>query len=75
MGLEHRDGSAYRRAADYVAAALIFLQDNVLLREPLRAEHIRPRLLGPTGDHARASPWSMRHSTHSSASGRPTCCW
>ncbi|MFI9587564.1 phosphoketolase family protein [Streptomyces sp. NPDC052236] len=40
---------AYRRAADYVAAVLIFLQDNVLLREPLRPEHLKPRLLGHWG--------------------------
>ncbi|TXS35588.1 phosphoketolase family protein [Streptomyces sp. t39] len=39
----------YRRAADYVAASLIFLRDNVLLREPLRAEHLKPRLLGHWG--------------------------
>ncbi|MEV5684993.1 phosphoketolase family protein [Streptomyces sp. NPDC052164] len=39
----------YRQAADYVAAALIFLQDNVLLREPLRREHLKPRLLGHWG--------------------------
>ncbi|MEU1889573.1 phosphoketolase family protein [Streptomyces pristinaespiralis] len=49
MGSEHQDGSAYRRAADYVAAVLIFLRDNVLLREPLRPEHIKPRLLGHWG--------------------------
>ncbi|MFE3610006.1 phosphoketolase family protein [Streptomyces goshikiensis] len=41
--------SPYVRAADYVAAALIFLQDNLLLREPLRPEHIKPRLLGHWG--------------------------
>ncbi|MFY1635042.1 phosphoketolase [Solwaraspora sp. WMMB335] len=39
----------YRRAADYLAAAMIFLQDNVLLREPLRPEHLKPRLLGHWG--------------------------
>ncbi|MGW6986904.1 phosphoketolase family protein [Streptomyces sp. NPDC054946] len=39
----------YERAADYVAAALIFLQDNLLLTEPLRPEHIKPRLLGHWG--------------------------
>jgi xylulose-5-phosphate/fructose-6-phosphate phosphoketolase len=39
----------YRRAADYLAAAMIFLQDNVLLREPLRAQHLKPRLLGHWG--------------------------
>ncbi|MEO3750958.1 phosphoketolase family protein [Streptomyces sp. B6B3] len=46
---QHHGSSAYRRAADYVAAALIFLQDNVLLREPLRPEHTKPRLLGHWG--------------------------
>ncbi|GGW37824.1 phosphoketolase family protein [Streptomyces xantholiticus] len=40
---------AYRRAADYTAAALIFLRDNLLLREPLRADHLKPRLLGHWG--------------------------
>lgn len=39
----------YRRAADYLAAAMIHLADNVLLREPLRAEHLKPRLLGHWG--------------------------
>ncbi|MEV7831644.1 phosphoketolase family protein [Streptomyces subrutilus] len=40
---------AYRRAADYVAAALIYLRENVLLTEPLRPEHLKPRLLGHWG--------------------------
>ncbi|MFB7837151.1 phosphoketolase [Streptomyces sp. NPDC056056] len=39
----------YTRAADYAAAVLIFLQDNILLKEPLRPEHIKPRLLGHWG--------------------------
>lgn len=39
----------YRRAADYLAAATIYLRDNVLLEEPLRAEHLKPRLLGHWG--------------------------
>ncbi|MCT2587657.1 phosphoketolase family protein [Actinophytocola gossypii] len=39
----------YRRAADYLAAAMIYLRDNVLLREPLRAGHLKPRLLGHWG--------------------------
>ncbi|MET9699895.1 phosphoketolase family protein [Streptomyces sp. NPDC006529] len=43
------DPAAYRRAADYVAAALVFLRDNVLLRDPLRPEHLKPRLLGHWG--------------------------
>ncbi|WHT15948.1 phosphoketolase family protein [Crossiella sp. CA-258035] len=39
----------YRRAADYLAAAQIYLRDNVLLREPLRPHHLKPRLLGHWG--------------------------
>jgi xylulose-5-phosphate/fructose-6-phosphate phosphoketolase len=39
----------YRRAADFIAAGMIYLQDNVLLREPLRPEHIKPRPLGHWG--------------------------
>jgi xylulose-5-phosphate/fructose-6-phosphate phosphoketolase len=39
----------YRRAANYIAAAMIYLQDNCLLEEPLAPEHIKPRLLGHWG--------------------------
>jgi len=41
--------ATYRRASNYIAAAMIYLQDNPLLREPLRPEHIKPRLLGHWG--------------------------
>ena len=41
--------SAYRRAADYIAAAMIFLKDNVLLEREIRHEDIKPRLLGHWG--------------------------
>ncbi len=37
------------RATNYLSASQIFLLDNVLLREPLRPEHIKPRLLGHWG--------------------------
>ena len=40
---------AYWRAANYLAVGQIYLLDNPLLREPLRAEHIKPRLLGHWG--------------------------
>jgi xylulose-5-phosphate/fructose-6-phosphate phosphoketolase len=40
---------AYWRAANYVSVGQIYLLDNPLLREPLRAEHIKPRLLGHFG--------------------------
>lgn len=39
----------YQRATDYLAAAQIYLQSNFLLREPLKAEDIKPRLLGHWG--------------------------
>ncbi len=37
------------RAANYLGIAQLYLCDNALLREPLRAEHIKPRLLGHWG--------------------------
>jgi len=37
------------RAANYLSAAQIYLQDNVLLSDPLKAEHIKSRLLGHWG--------------------------
>ncbi|MEU7765505.1 phosphoketolase family protein [Nocardia sp. NPDC049190] len=40
---------AWWRAANYLAVGQIYLMDNPLLREPLRAEHIKPRLLGHFG--------------------------
>jgi xylulose-5-phosphate/fructose-6-phosphate phosphoketolase len=39
----------YWRAANYLSVGQIYLLDNPLLREPLRAEHIKPRLLGHWG--------------------------
>jgi xylulose-5-phosphate/fructose-6-phosphate phosphoketolase len=39
----------YQRAANYLAAAQIYLKENVLLKEPLKVEHLKPRLLGHWG--------------------------
>jgi xylulose-5-phosphate/fructose-6-phosphate phosphoketolase len=39
----------YWCAANYLTVGQIYLQDNPLLREPLRPEHIKPRLLGHWG--------------------------
>lgn len=39
----------YWMAANYLTVGQIYLQDNALLREPLRPEHIKPRLLGHWG--------------------------
>jgi len=43
---EARKIHAYWRACNYLALGMIYLQDNPLLREPLKAEHIKNRLLG-----------------------------
>jgi len=40
---------AYWRACNYLAVGMIYLQDNPLLREPLKVEHIKRRLLGHWG--------------------------
>jgi xylulose-5-phosphate/fructose-6-phosphate phosphoketolase len=44
-----RTVDAYWRAANYLSAGQIYLLDNPLLTEPLRVEHIKPRLLGHWG--------------------------
>src|ERR1700676_2624440 len=46
---ELRKINAYWRAANYLSAGQIYLYDNPLLLEPLKLEHIKPRLLGPWG--------------------------
>ncbi len=43
------DINAYWRAANYLSIGQIYLYDNPLLKEPLRLEHIKPRLLGHWG--------------------------
>ena len=40
---------AYWRAANYLSVGQIYLLGNPLLREPLVAEHVKPRLLGHWG--------------------------
>jgi xylulose-5-phosphate/fructose-6-phosphate phosphoketolase len=39
----------YRRVANYIAAAMIFLQDDVYLKRDIKFEDIKPRLLGHWG--------------------------
>jgi xylulose-5-phosphate/fructose-6-phosphate phosphoketolase len=46
---ELRDMDAYWRAANYLSVGQIYLLANPLLREPLKPEHIKPRLLGHWG--------------------------
>jgi xylulose-5-phosphate/fructose-6-phosphate phosphoketolase len=46
---ELRKMHAYWRAANYLSVGQIYLYANPLLREPLKIEHIKPRLLGHWG--------------------------
>jgi xylulose-5-phosphate/fructose-6-phosphate phosphoketolase len=46
---ELRKIDGYFRASNYLSVGQIYLLDNPLLREPLRREHIKPRLLGHWG--------------------------
>lgn len=40
---------AYWRAANYLSVGQIYLLDNPLLKQPLKSEHVKPRLLGHWG--------------------------
>jgi xylulose-5-phosphate/fructose-6-phosphate phosphoketolase len=46
---ELRKTDAFWRACNYLMLGMIYLQDNPLLREPLKSEHIKNRLLGHWG--------------------------
>src|ERR1700758_5336383 len=43
---------AYWRACNYLSVGMIYLRDNPLLREPLKVEHVKRRLLGHWGSDA-----------------------
>lgn len=48
----------YWRASLYLCAAMLYLKDNPLLKEPLKIEHIKRRLLGHWGsDPAQTFTW------------------
>src|SRR4029453_13758258 len=40
---------AYWRGSNYLSVGQIYLMDNPLLKQPLKREHIKPRLLGHWG--------------------------
>ncbi|MEK6406137.1 MAG: phosphoketolase family protein [Acidobacteriota bacterium] len=46
---EARKLDSYWRAANYLSVGQIYLHNNPLLREPLKLEHVKPRLLGHWG--------------------------
>ncbi len=55
---ELRKIDAYWRACNYLCAGMIYLRDNALLREPLRPEHFKNRLLGHWGsDPGQSFTW------------------
>jgi len=47
--LELKSLDGYWRAANYLSVGQIYLLDNPLLKEPLKIEHVKPRLLGHWG--------------------------
>jgi xylulose-5-phosphate/fructose-6-phosphate phosphoketolase len=50
--------NAYWRACNYLCVAMIYLRGNPLLREPLKPEHIKNRLLGHWGsDPGQSFTW------------------
>ncbi len=55
---ELRKMNAYWNACNYMSAGMIYLRANPLLREPLKAEHIKRRLLGHWGsDPGQSFTW------------------
>ncbi|MHB1239344.1 MAG: phosphoketolase family protein, partial [Gammaproteobacteria bacterium] len=55
---ELRKTDDYWRASLYLCAAMLYLRDNPLLKEPLRIDHIKKRLLGHWGsDPAQTLVW------------------
>jgi xylulose-5-phosphate/fructose-6-phosphate phosphoketolase len=46
---ELRKLDAYWRASNYLSVGQIYLLDNALLKDPLKREHVKPRLLGHWG--------------------------
>ena len=55
---ELRTMDAYWRACNYLSVGMIYLQQNPLLRQPLKPEHIKNRLLGHWGsDPGQSFAW------------------
>ena len=68
---EARKTHAFWRACNYLALGLIYLQDNPLLREPLKPRHIKNRMLGNWGPVLRSHlyiPTSVGSSKSSTSS-------
>jgi xylulose-5-phosphate/fructose-6-phosphate phosphoketolase len=52
---------AYWRACNYLAAGMIYLRDNPLLKEPLKLEHIKKPLAGSLGLQSGLGVWLYPH--------------
>jgi phosphoketolase len=50
--LNATDGRLYWRASNYLSVGQNYVRDKPLLQEPLRRDHIKPRLLGHWGSTA-----------------------
>jgi xylulose-5-phosphate/fructose-6-phosphate phosphoketolase len=61
----------YWHAANYLSVGQIYLLENPLLREPLRPEHIKPRLLGHWG----TTPASISYTPISTGRSKPATSW
>ena len=56
---ELRKVDAYWRAANYLSVGMLYLRENPLLKEPLKPEHIKRRLLGHWGsDPGQSLVWA-----------------
>ena len=58
---------AYWRAANYLAAGQLYLLDNPLLKEPLKPEHIKKKIVGHWGTGARSEPDLRSSESHHQA--------
>src|SRR5437763_799735 len=67
---ELRAMDAYWRAANYLSVGQIYLLDNPLLKEPLKREHVKPRLLGHWGP----SPPAGTATNSSTRPATAACC-
>jgi phosphoketolase len=60
----------YWNVANYLTIGQIYLQDNPLLKEPLRPEHIKPRLLEGSPSGAKCGTMITTSANHAGTEGR-----
>ena len=72
---ELRRMQAYWNATLFLSAGMIYLRDNPLLREPLKAEHVKRRLLGHWGSDPGMSLTYIHLNRHAGDAGFDTRRW